>query len=137
MYKFAYEGKNYEIKEDNCEYFFIDEEKTIKNFNLQDIFKLINEAEEVNFDKGYYLESCSKCQGNKDAQEKYFEYLEYHFYVFTKNGEYVSSSISKDYEPNSFGRLLRLGKFDDSFMVSVIICKNCGDCTIEVEQCDM
>ncbi|MEQ8154238.1 MAG: DUF3785 family protein [Clostridiaceae bacterium] len=137
MYKFKFEDKEYELNDGNCELFFTDEEQTAESFDLQEVLSLLNEAEEVSFDKVYYMDACPECRYKKDDKDKYYEYLEYHFYIFTKDGKYVTSSISKDYEANSFGRLFRLGKFDDSFLVNITVCKNCGDCTVEIEQFEM
>ena len=55
--------------------------------------------------------------------------------MYTKNQEYVISDISKDYEGLSFNKLSRANKVDDSYIVSIIICKNCGDYIVQIENC--
>ena len=70
-------------------------------------------------------------------KEKFFPFLEYHFYIYTKDGKYVISTIDKDYEGKSFNKLSRAGLVDDSYIVSVIICKHCNDYIIQIENCEV
>ncbi|OJT73716.1 DUF3785 domain-containing protein, partial [Clostridioides difficile] len=64
-----------------------------------------------------------------------FLFLEYHFYIFSKDGEYVISNISVDYKGLSFNKLSRANKVDNSYIVSVIICENCQDYIVQIENC--
>ena len=72
--------------------------------------------------------------GVKEKQ-KFFAFLEYHFYIYTKDQKFIISDIQKEYEGQSFNKLLRANKVDDSYIVSLIICKNCGDTLIQIENC--
>lgn len=68
-------------------------------------------------------------------KEKILSFLEYHFYIFSKDGEYVISNISVDYKGLSFNKLSRANKVDNSYIVSVIICENCQDYIVQIENC--
>ncbi|HBG0494691.1 TPA: DUF3785 family protein, partial [Clostridioides difficile] len=49
--------------------------------------------------------------------------------------EYVISNISVDYKGLSFNKLSRANKVDNSYIVSVIICENCQDYIVQIENC--
>ena len=49
----------------------------------------------------------------------------------------VISSIDKEYEGLSYNRLERAGKVDNSYIVSINVCKNCGSYSIEIEQLEV
>lgn len=137
-YKFTYKDKTYELSKDNCDYILLKhEENEITGIELSDILELLNECTEVSFDTAYYSEPCEKCLNGKEEKLKYFSFLEYHFCIFTKDNKYVISNISKEYENTSFSRLLKLGKIDNSFVLMIIVCENCGTYAIEIEQCDI
>ncbi len=68
-------------------------------------------------------------------KEKILSFLEYHFYIFSRDGEYVISNISIDYKGLSFNKLSRANKVDNSYIVSVIICENCQDYIVQIENC--
>ncbi|KJS87057.1 MAG: hypothetical protein JM58_05865 [Peptococcaceae bacterium BICA1-8] len=136
-YQFTYNEKTYELGEDNCSYLMDDEDNPVAGIEIPDILELLNQAEEVNFDLKYYGQPCQNCRAGKEEKAKFFKFLEYHFYIFTKNGEYVMSSISKEFTNTSFTRLLKEGKTDNSFIVSVMVCINCGEYSVEIEQCDV
>jgi len=133
-YKFTYDEKEYILNKDNCSGLINDEEKPVKNIKLTSIIELLRENDN-NFDVEYYQEACPECLAGVKDKEKFFPFLEYHFYVYTKNQEYVISDISKDYEGLSFNKLSRANKVDDSYIVSIIICKNCGDYIVQIENC--
>jgi len=133
-YKFTYDEKEYILNKDNCSGLINDEEKPVKNIELTSIIELLRENDN-NFDVEYYQEACPECLAGVKDKEKFFPFLEYHFYVYTKNQEYVISDISKDYEGLSFNKLSRANKVDDSYIVSIIICKNCGDYIVQIENC--
>jgi len=136
-YQFTYNEKTYELGEDNCSYLMDDEEHPVAGIEIPDILDMLNQVDEVNFDLKYYGQPCQNCRAGKEEKAKFFKFLEYHFYIFTKNGEYVMSSISKEFTNTSFTRLLKEGKTDNSFIVSVIVCINCGEYSVEIEQCDV
>ncbi len=133
-YKFTYDEKEYILNNYNCSGLINDEEKPVKNIELTNIIELLRENDN-NFDVEYYQEACPECLAGVKEKEKFFPFLEYHFYVYTKNQEYVISDISKDYEGLSFNKLSRANKVDDSYIVSIIICKNCGDYIVQIENC--
>ncbi|MFH5796872.1 DUF3785 family protein, partial [Clostridium perfringens] len=83
----------------------------------------------------YYQEACPECLAGVKEKQKFFGFLEYHFYVFSKDGKYVISDIDKEYEGLSFNKLSRAGKVDDSYIVSIIICEHCGDYIVQIENC--
>ena len=66
--------------------------------------------------------------------DKFFAFLGYNFYIYTKNGEFVISSIDKEYEGLSFNRLQKAGKVDNSYIVLVNVCKHCGSYSVEIEE---
>jgi hypothetical protein len=117
-YKFEFNNRTYELLEDNYDYFD-------------------NDAEEVKFDLEYYDTPCDKCLAGKKEKAKIFRFLEYHFFIFTKEGNYVISNISKEFKNTSTTQLFKLGKVDNSFIVSIAVCENCGSYSIEIEQCEV
>lgn len=137
MYLLKFDEKAYELTENNCEDFIMDEEYKIEGLSVADILNLLNESSHVSFDKEYYSEYCVSCKEEDIVKNKFYEYLGYSFYIFTKDNKYIISSISKSYEENSFGRLYRSNIVDNSFIVSIIFCEKCNKYTIEIEQCDM
>ncbi|MCC0631481.1 DUF3785 domain-containing protein [Clostridioides sp. ZZV15-6388] len=134
-YKFIYEDKEYSLKEDNCSGLINDEESPIQGISIPKIIEILNESEEVDFDIEYYQEACPLCLEGVKEKKKFFPFLEYHFYIFSKDGKYVISNISNDYKGMSFNKLSRANKVDNSYIVSVIICENCQDYIIQIENC--
>ena len=138
MYKFKHNEVEYILDKDNFDQLINDEEKPVKNIDVDTILNLLNESEEeINFDEEYYQEACPKCLAGVKEKEKFFPFLEYHFYIYTKNGEYVISTIDKDYKGKSFNKLSRANLVDDSYIVSIIMCKKCKDYIIQVENCEV
>ena len=132
-YKFVYDNKEYILTEENCEGIFFDEENEVTGLSLDIVLNALNEGEEVNFSNEYYSGKCS-CN-NQEELNKSYRYLEYHFFIYTKNNEYVINTIGTEYADTSFNRLFSLGKIDDSYIVIVTVCPNCGTYSISVEQC--
>ncbi|MEG1408547.1 MAG: DUF3785 family protein [Terrisporobacter sp.] len=136
MYKFKFDQQEYILDKDNFDELINDEEKPVKDVDLDLILKVLNESgEDIIFDEEYYMEACPKCLAG--VKEKFFHFLEYHFYIYTKNGEYVISTIDKDYEGKSFNKLSRANVVDDSYIVSIIMCKHCKDYMIQIENCEV
>lgn len=133
-FKFNYDNKDYILNEENCEGVFFDDSE-VNNFDLSKVLSVLNEGEEVNFSKEYYVGKCS-CD-KQEALNKYYLYLEYHFYIYTKNNEYVISTICKEYENTSYNRLFSTGKIDNSYIVNVTVCPECGTYSVEVEECEV
>jgi hypothetical protein len=136
-YKFAYNSKEYELGPDNCSYIINDEGHPVTGIEQSDIIELLSQQETVDFDIEYYDHPCQNCLAGKKEKEKYFKFLEYHFFIYTKKGRYVTSSISKEYENASYSNLLKQNLVDNSYVVSVAVCFECGDYSIEIEQCDV
>lgn len=135
VYKFNYEDTEYILNANNCSELINDEEKPVKGITVDSILNMLNEADDVDFDIEYYQEACPECLAGVKEKQKFFEFLEYHFYILTKNCEYVISDISKEYKGLSFNKLSRKGKVDDSYIVSIIICEKCQDYIIQIENC--
>lgn len=133
-YKLQYEDKEFELKEENCDYINNEE---VENFNISTVLDLLNKGEEVGFTAEYYDSCCEKCKFNRKDDTKFFEFFEYHFYMFTKDNNYVLSTISPEYKDVTLTSLVKDKKIDNSYIVSILVCKNCGTWAIEVEQCDM
>lgn len=134
-YKFNYEEKEYILSQKNCSDIINDEEKPVKGTSLDKILNILNESDDIDFDIEYYQEACPECLAGVKEKQKFFGFLEYHFYIFSKNGEYVISDIDKDYQGLSFNKLSRSGKVDDSYIVSIIVCENCQDYIVQIENC--
>ena len=136
-YEFVYNGREYELVEDNFSYLLNDEENPVSGIDRQDILKLLSQTESAGFRIEYYDQPCENCLEGKKEKEKFFKFLEYHFFIFTKQGKYVISNISKEYADTSFNKLLKKGTVDNSYVVSIAVCLECGQYSIEIEQCDI
>jgi hypothetical protein len=134
-YKFVHDSKEYILTKENCEGIFFDDQNEITGLSVDIILSALNEGEEINFSNEYYTGKCS-CN-TQDQINKSYRYLEYHFYVYTKNNEYVLNTLGEEYKNTSFNRLFSLDKIDDSYIVNVTVCPNCGTSSIEVDQCDV
>ena len=97
-YKFTYEDIEYILNEKNCSELINVEEKPVKGITVENILSMLKESESTDFDIEYYQEACPECLAGVKEKQKFFGFLEYHFYIFTKKGEYVISDISKEYE---------------------------------------
>ncbi|MHB1392239.1 MAG: DUF3785 family protein [Clostridia bacterium] len=136
-YNFVYDNKEYELGEDNCSYVINDEEHPVAGIEKLDVLELLCQQETVDFELAYYDHPCQNCLAGKKEKDKFFKFLEYHFFIFTKKDRYVISSISKEYENSSFTKLLKQGIADNSYVVSVAVCVECGEYSIDIEQCDV
>ena len=134
-YKFNYEDKEYILGDKNCSDLINDDEKPVDGVSISQILGILNKAEDVDFDIEYYQEACPECLAGVKEKQKFFGFLEYHFYIFTKNGKYIISDIEKEYAGLSFNKLSRAGKVDNSYIVSIIICEKCQDYIIQIENC--
>ena len=138
MFKFTFDEKEYILNDDNFDELINDDEKPVENINKDMIIKLLNDSsEEIIFDEEFYIEACPKCLTGIKEKEKFFPFLEYHFYIYTKDGKYVISTIDKDYKGKSYNKLSRANLVDDSYIVSIIICKHCNDYIIQIENCEV
>lgn len=138
MFKFNYDEKEYILDDENFDELINDDDKPVKDIDKDLIIELLrNSPGEIIFDEEFYIEACPKCLKGIKEKEKFFPFLEYHFYIYTKEGKYVISTIDKNYEGKSFNKLSRSNIVDDSYIVSIIICKHCNDYIIQVENCEV
>jgi hypothetical protein len=136
-YKFTNNDKTYELGKKNCNYLLNAEEKPVIGIGVADILELLNQHEGIEFELEYYDLPCENCKHGLAEKAKYFNFLEYHFFILTKNEKYVVSTISKEYENTSFNKLIKKGLIDGSYIVSIMVCANCGDYSIEIEPCEL
>lgn len=128
---FIFDEKEYILNDEKLVDFFNDEENPINNIDYKDILSIL-EGRELDFEKAYYSAPCSECfEGEK---QKAYPFLEYHFYIYTKDNEVVISSLETEEQNTSYRRLESTGKLDNSYIVSIIVCKECGEYTIEIEE---
>ncbi|MGL4876151.1 MAG: DUF3785 family protein [Clostridium sp.] len=132
-YKFKFDEKEYTLNEENFLELVNDEENEVLGFSLEEAIRLLNEGN-LEFDKGYYSTSCEACDSNFKEKRNVSEYVEGFFYIYTKNNEYVISNIDKNYEGKTFNRLEILGEVDNSYIASIVICKECGKFIIQIEE---
>ncbi|MGL4773573.1 MAG: DUF3785 family protein [Clostridium sp.] len=132
-YKFKFNNKEYILNEENFDGFFNDEENPIEGLDWEGVIELLNNSEEISFRREYFGSCCPECKFEK-GEKKVFKFLEYFFYAYSKNNKFVISSISKDYENTSYNKLNLMGEVDNSYLVRIFICENCGIYTIEVEE---
>ncbi len=134
-FKFKHNDEEFILSEDNLSYMEVDE---IEDFNIEKVLEILEEAtEKVQFDYEYYADNCEECSNSEPIDKKYYRFLEYHFYVFTKEGKYIMSNISNDFENTTYSQLAKNRSIDESYIVSIILCESCRSFTIEIEQCDM
>lgn len=136
-FRFVYEDKEYVLSVNDGGELINDEAYPIRGLEIGDVFELLDRHENVDFDTAYYDQPCPRCLAGKEEKAKYFKFMEYDFYVFTKKGEYIISNISKEYENTSFNKLLKKGTVDNSYIVSVTVCPGCNDYSVQIEQCDV
>lgn len=138
MFKFDYDEKEYILNDENFDELINDDDKPVKDIDKDMRIELLkNSPEEIIFGEEFYIEACPKCLKGIKEKEKFFPFLEYHFYIYTKEEKYVISTIDKDYQGKSFNKLSRSNLVDDSYIVSIIICKHCNDYIIQVENCEV
>ena len=136
-YKFNFDGKEYILGEDNLEYFANDENQELNGIELNKILELLENSDAVDFQKSYYESCCSNCKDGKEEKKKAFDFLEYYFYAYGKDNNFVTSSIDSEYDKKSFTRLNREGLVDKSYIVTIIVCKNCGTYAVEIEEFEL
>ena len=93
------------------------------------MLEILNESNEVDF-RTY--ETC--CSNEVGTRKRKFWFLEFYFYVYGKNNKYITSSIDDEYDKKSFTRLNREGLVDKSYLLTIMVCKNCGTYSIEIEE---
>ena len=136
-YKFKFDEKEYLLNEEKLYCFFNDEENPINDDDEEKIIKILNNSEKVDFSKAYFNLACENCKSGVEEKKKFFFFLGYNFYILTKNGEFVISNIDSDYEGLTFDKLYNLGKVDNSYLVTINVCRHCGEYSIEIEEFEL
>ena len=131
--KFTVNNEEHILDRENFGAFFNDEEKPVKGASEEYILSLL-EGKELDFEKAYYSVACQNCNSEKTGQKKAYKFYEYHFYLYTKDGEVVTNSLILEDSEESFEKLLSIGKVDNSYIVSIIVCADCGDYEIDIEE---
>ncbi len=135
-YTFEFDTNSYDIDISN----YMNDEKNeinlINGLTHKDIIYLLKHLENTDFDIAYYDQACQNCLNGIAEKTKYFKFLEYSFYAFTKNDVYVVSNISEEYKNTSFKKMLKKGVVDNSYIISIIVCIKCGKYSIEIEECE-
>lgn len=132
-YTFVYNDQSFELNASACSFFMNDEEQPLLGIEVEGILEEMMSSERVSFHKAYYDQGCEGCRKNRKEGAKYFEFLEFHFYLFSKNQQYVMSSLSSAYEAKSLPDFIDKGIVDGSYIVSINVCEHCGDYTIDLE----
>ena len=136
-YKFKFGEKEYILNDENLYCFFNDEENPINDVDDKKIIEILNKSEKVDFSKTYFNLACENCNTGVEEKKKFFDFLGYSFYIYTKDNNYVISNIEPEYEGLTFDRLYRLGKVDNSYLVTINVCKHCGEYSIEIEEFEL
>lgn len=134
MFSFTFDEKQYNLSEDKLIYFFNED---VDDFDIDKLFKILNNSEKVSFGKAYYDGPCEDCKFGLDEKRKSFPFLEFNMFIYTKNGKFVISNIEKSYEGLTYNKLLREKKVDKSYLVNINVCKNCGNFAVEIEELDV
>ncbi|MFR5563415.1 MAG: DUF3785 family protein [Clostridium sp.] len=133
-FTFKYYEKEYILNNDNLEYFENDEVNPLDDINEEKVIEILNNAENVEFSKAYFDLLCSKCKAGVEEKKKFFDFLELNFYIYAKDGKFVISTLDKKYEGLSYNKLQKSGKVNQSYIVIIDVCKNCGNYSIEIEE---
>lgn len=134
MFNFTFDEKEYNLSEDKLIYFFNED---VDDFDIDKLFKILNNSEKVKFGKAYYDGPCEDCKFGLDEKRKSFPFLEFNMFIYTKNGKFVISNIEKFYEGLTYNKLLREKKVDKSYLVNINVCKNCGNFAVEIEELEV
>lgn len=136
-YKFKFEDKEYILNNDNLEAFFNDENEELQEIDSNKILELLSNNKEIEFQNAYYETCCTNCRAGKEEKKKAFDFLEFYFYAYAKDNVFVTSSIDSEYDNKSFTRLSREGIVNNSYLVTIIVCKNCSTYSIEIEEFEL
>lgn len=133
-FKFKYNEKEYILNEQNLEYFVNDEVNPIMDVNEEKIIEILNNSDKVDFSKAYFDLPCENCKTGLEEKKKFFDFLELNFYIYAKDRKFVISTLDKKYEGLSYNKLQKSGKVNQSYIVIIDVCKNCGNYSIEIEE---
>lgn len=125
------------LKKEKCIGIFNDDIAPIKNINCDQILTWMAHLDPEVFELEYFEDDCEICPVKPRGKKKLVPYLEGHFYVFTKSGEVVSTSIDPAFVSGSYETLLLKGTVDESYILSVILCPTCGYFQVSIEQLEM
>lgn len=134
QFKFKYNEKEYILNEQNLEYFVNDEVNPIMDVNEEKIIEILNNSDKVDFSKAYFDLPCENCKTGLEEKKKFFDFLELNFYIYAKDRKFVISTLDKKYEGLSYNKLQKSGKVNQSYIVIIDVCKNCGNYSIEIEE---
>lgn len=134
-YTFSYDQKAYTLSEENCLGIFMDESITLE-ITENDVLKMLGSSSEPLFYTEYFKDPCEECGSGESQHKGVYEYLEYHFYVYVKDGKLVGSNISNEFGDTGLKTLERKGLVDTVYIAGVIVCKKCGHFMIDLELCD-
>jgi len=137
IFQFTYGDKTYRLDADKCRELLNDEDQPLGGIDGAGIIALLAGQPEIEFETVYFDQPCPVCLAGKAAKQPYFSFLETHFALLGKDGNFVISALSPEYRQTSFDRLLREKKVDNSYMASLFVCPECGDFTVEIIQCDL
>lgn len=132
-----YEDKSWQLTKDQCQGLFNDELLPIESFDFDTVMGWMQHMDSESFELEYFEDDCEVCPPKARGKKKLVPYLEGHFYVFTKAGKPVVTSIDPGYEMGSFERMQLMGEVDQSYILSVIVCPSCGTFQLSLEQVDM
>ena len=133
-YKFSFDGKEYCLNEEKLDYFVNDEINPIEDIDEKKVIEILNNSDNVEFTKAFFDLPCDVCKEGVSEKKKFFDFLGFNFYIYTKNNQYVVSTLEKEYEGMSYNRLQRSGKINGSYIVLINVCRNCGSYSIEIEE---
>lgn len=136
-YTLKHGEKDYTLDQEHCDGIFNDDLMPIKNFSYEVVNQWLNHMPNDNFDIEYYEDDCAVCPPKPRGKKKLVPYLEGHFYVFTKSGEVVITSIDPTFVQGSFEEMSLRGTVDQSYILSIIICPICGAYEFSLEQVEM
>lgn len=137
MYSFKHEDRVYALEESLCDCIFNDELAPIRAAEFKHIASMFENLEQDAFQIEYYDDPCESCPPKPRGKKKLVPFLEAHFYLFTKQGEVITTSISPNFEAGSFDALLESGEVDQSYVLSAIVCPICGHFLVDIEQVEM
>lgn len=132
-YRFKFDEKEFCLDEKKFAELVNDEECPVEGINLNIILELLNNSKNIKFQKSYYGDPCDNCE-SANQKAKFYPFLEYQFYINTKENKFITSSISKENEDLSFNKLTRVGRVDSSYIVFIEVCENCGEFFITIEK---
>ncbi|NDL66556.1 DUF3785 family protein [Anaerotalea alkaliphila] len=130
------EGKEYVLEEAGCYAFEIGEGLEVEGLDFERVSGFMEEGGVLEFEPAYYDSWCENCEHGKGGKAKSYRFLAFDFYIFTKEGRIVASSLDKDYQEHGVLAMEKKGMVDGSLLVEVVLCPNCGEYSIEVLPCD-